>query len=684
VRIFDLHGVGPRTAELLKKINIHTVQDLLFHLPVRYQDRTQITPLSQIRADQYVAIEGVITLAEIKNTKRRSLLCQLQDDSGKITLRFFYFNSAQQKTLMNIGAKLRCYGEAHWVGKNLEIVHPEYHAISPDQVFPIETYLTPIYPTTEGLHQSLLRKLTSQALITLQENQTLTEYLPDSLRQQFQLPDLKATLCLIHQPPKHTHLLLEEMHPARHRLAFEELLAHQLSLYRFRLDIKQLQAPALIKKNIFIEKLLAQLPFELTQAQQRVAAEISADLCKSNPMLRLLQGDVGAGKTVVAALAALQAVDNNYQVAFMAPTELLAEQHFLCFQNWLESLGVRVVFLAGKITGQARRDILQTINNGQAQIIIGTHALFQHDVEFFNLALIIVDEQHRFGVAQRLALRAKGAAGACPHQLMMTATPIPRTLSMTAYADLDCSLLNELPKGRMPITTVVISNQRRLEVIERVRQHCQQKNQVYWVCALIEESELLECEAAEKMAQQLAQILPEFRVALIHGRLKAEEKEQIMFNFKQHQLDLLVATTVIEVGVDVPNASLMIIENAERLGLAQLHQLRGRVGRGSQQSHCVLLYQSPLSEIAKQRLAIMRETQDGFKIADCDLQLRGPGEILGTRQTGLMQFKIADLLRDKDLLDVMPDVVLFMQQFPDCVDALIQRWLGNKIDYSHA
>jgi ATP-dependent DNA helicase RecG len=501
------------------------------------------------------------------------------------------------------------------------------------------------------------------------------------------LPALVDAIRYTHRPPPDAaqELLEKGIHPAQQRLAFEELLAHQMSLIRLRLQTQQHNAPALLKNGIFTEKFLQQLSFTLTMAQQRVITEIANDLAQTKPMMRLVQGDVGSGKTVVAALAALQVIENNFQAAVMAPTELLAEQHFNNFQRWLDPLGLNVAWLAGKLQGKAKEKVLQEIASGKIHLLIGTHALFQEGVEFSNLALIVVDEQHRFGVHQRLALREKGMKnGFCPHQLIMTATPIPRTLAMTAYADLDSSVIDELPPGRMPVTTVIVTNQRRSEVIQRLRQNCLSGKQAYWVCTLIEESESLQCQAAEATAAQLIQALPELQIGLVHGRMKTGDKEQIMQAFKHKKIDLLVATTVIEVGVDVPNAGLMIIENPERLGLAQLHQLRGRVGRGNMQSHCVLLYQSPLSIQAKQRLSIMRDAHDGFEIAQKDLELRGPGEVLGTKQTGLMQFKIANLLRDKNLLpEVQKTAKLLLKQYPDKAELLMQRWLKNSEQYGN-
>ena len=682
-----LKGVGPRTSSLLHKINIQSIQDLLLHLPFRYQDRTHITPLNNLRIGDYAVVEAIVQSTQmIKGRQRTSFVCHLHDSKGYLALRFFYFNAQQQRVLAKTGTRVRCFGEVRWGGSGFEMVHPEYRVMDENSLTPVSEHLTPIYSTTEGLGQAALRKLIEQALILLEKkSEIIAEFLPEKILQQFNLPDLLTAIRFVHQPPPDAPqaLLLTGQHAMQQRLSFEELLAHQISLLHLRLTIKKELAPAFSGAEQLSARFLQQLPFALTAAQQRVVAELKQDLMQSQPMLRLVQGDVGSGKTVVAAMAALQAIESGYQAAMMAPTELLAEQHLQNFRHWLEPLGLQVTELTGRLSAKARENNLQQIISGSAHLIVGTHALFQDTVTFNQLGLVIIDEQHRFGVHQRLSLRAKGVKqNVVPHQLIMTATPIPRTLAMTAYADLDCSVIDELPPGRMPVITAVISSQRRADVLQRVREHCKAGRQVYWVCTLITESELLQCEAAEKTAVLLTQMLPELRVGLLHGRLSAKENEQIMQAFKKQQIDLLVATTVIEVGVDVPNASLMIIENPERIGLAQLHQLRGRVGRGAQQSHCVLLYQTPLSQQAKERLAIMRDSNDGFVIAQRDLEIRGPGEVLGTRQTGLLQFKIAELLRDKDLLPaVQQAAAILLQQYPQHVDSILQRWLGRVEQY---
>lgn len=695
VSVEALHRVGPHLATKLKKLGLYSIQDLLFHLPLRYIDRTQITPIGGIQPMTEVVIEGEVRASDIVFGRRRSLVCRIQDHSGVVTLRFFHFNRAQQERLKP-GTKLRCFGEVRRGKSGVELYHPEYQTL--DQANPpaLEDKLTPIYPATEGITQSRIRDLCSQALERLKD-QSIPELLPTDLgrglRQELAY-SLPQALRLLHNPPPGTalNLLAEGEHPAQQRLAAEELIAHNLSLLKLRQQVQQQQAPVLTEDKSVATAFLEQLPFSLTAAQHRVAAEISSDISTAIPMLRLVQGDVGSGKTVVAALAAMQAIANGHQVALMAPTEILADQHRINFEQWLRPLGIRVAYLTGKVKGKAREVQLGAIADGTAKMVIGTHALFQESVEFYDLGLSIIDEQHRFGVHQRLALRKKGFSveglnlrGPAPHQLIMTATPIPRTLAMSAYADLDCSVIDELPPGRMPVETVVLSNLRRNDVIARVRASCGTGRQAYWVCTLIEESDVLEAQAAEVTSAELQLMLPELSIGLVHGRLKPREKLEIMAAFKAGEIDLLVATTVIEVGVDVPNASLMIIENSERLGLSQLHQLRGRVGRGSQSSHCVLLYSPPISGNGSARLKIMRETTDGFKIAEKDLELRGPGEVLGTRQTGDMQLHIADLQRDAYMLPQIKQLAQdLLLNHPQNVDALITRWLGQSEQYAQA
>ena len=681
--IKELKGVGLAMAEKLAKLHLHTVQDLLFHLPIRYQDRTRVVPIGQLRFGDEAVIEGEVTGCEIKMGKRRSLICRLKDPSGSLHLRFFHFSAAQKKQLEN-GKRLRCFGEIRRGSTGFEIYHPEYSVIS-EQEPPLESaQLTPIYPLTEGLTQTKIRSLCDQALERLTDH-NLQEWLPETLRQQFSLPSLKEAIEFLHHPWRDVNLeqLKAGSHPAQYRLSFEELMAHQLSLIGKRVQAKQDNAILVPEAGDLSQALLAQLPFSPTGAQQRVFGEILKDLNTGQPMLRLVQGDVGSGKTLVAALAAASVVQAGFQVAIMAPTEILAEQHYRNFSQWFEPLGLKVAWMTGKLKGKARAKELEDITSGTAEIVVGTHALFQESIEFDRLALAIIDEQHRFGVHQRMALREKGLKnGYQPHQLIMTATPIPRTLAMSAYADLDCSIIDELPPGRTPVNTIVVSDQRRQEVISRVKSACEEGKQAYWVCTLIEESEALQCQAAEDAAVLLQEQLSNLAIGLVHGRLKAQEKADIMARFKAGEIQLLVATTVIEVGVDVPNASLMVIENPERLGLAQLHQLRGRVGRGQTASHCVLLYKAPLGQQGKERLSTMRETSDGFKIAEKDLELRGPGELLGSRQTGLWEFKVADLQRDKALLDDVQKAATWLYQHqPDHISPLLSRWLPNHSQY---
>ncbi len=680
-----LRGVGPQVAERLARLGIHSVADLLFHLPLRYEDRTRVTPIGALRIGVPAAVEGEVELTETLMRHRRMLLTRISDGSGALTLRFFHFNLSQAAALAR-GTRLRCYGAARPGAVTLEMIHPEYRLLKDAAPLAEDAALTPIYPATEGIAQLKLRALVAQAVQMLDEEVgLLPELLPPELLDHTTMASLNAAVRYVHRPPPDAPMaaLVDGSHPAQQRLAFEELLAHHLSLRQLRQNADQSRAYTIAAKPELVEKFRAALPFQLTGAQQRVMAEIFRDLEKSHPMMRLLQGDVGCGKTVVAAFAALNCIGAGYQAALMAPTELLAEQHYRNFREWFAPLGMAPVWLAGRLQAAERRAVLEKLRSGAAAMAVGTHALFQGDVAFAKLALVIIDEQHRFGVHQRLALREKGAAAAVyPHQLIMTATPIPRTLAMTAYADLDVSAINELPPGRTPVQTVAIADTRRDEVVARVRFACAQGRQVYWVCSLIEESELLQCQAAEDTAVALAAALPELPVGLIHGRMRAPQKDRAMARFKAGDIHLLVATTVIEVGVDVPNASLMIIENAERLGLAQLHQLRGRVGRGAVESSCVMLYHAPLSAAARARLEVMRATNDGFEIARRDLGLRGPGELLGTRQAGELRLRIADLTRDVSLVPrVQQAASLLLQRYPERVAPIVRRWLGDNGRY---
>ncbi|GAA0817981.1 ATP-dependent DNA helicase RecG [Colwellia sp. D2M02] len=686
VPLSTLKGVGPSLATKLEKIGLLSVQDLLFHLPLRYEDKTRVTTIRDLIPGVSTNIIGEITGNQITQGKRRMLVVTLHDGTGSIQLNFFSF-SASQKNSLAIGRTIRCYGEIKRGPRGFQIVHPEYKSLDDDrELTPVEETLTPVYPSTDGLRQHSLRALTEQALIRLQRG-SVEELLPPSLfSEQY---SLSQALAIIHRPPPDVSVEQLELgkHPAQLRLIKEELLAHNLSMQKLRQSSDIHDSLALHGSEQTKQAFLDSLPFAPTNAQARVVDEIKTDLAKHHPMMRLVQGDVGSGKTLVAALASLTAISEGYQVALMAPTEILAEQHAINFAKWFEPLNISVGWLAGKTKAKARRLALEHIANGDMQMVIGTHALFQADVIFKNLVLIIIDEQHKFGVHQRLSLREKGVFdNKYPHQLIMTATPIPRTLAMTAYADLDTSVIDELPPGRTPINTIALPDSRRDDVIERIRQGCINDNrQAYWVCTLIEESEVLQCQAAEDTALYLKEQLPELTIGLVHGRMKAIEKQEIMDGFKAGSIDLLIATTVIEVGVDVPNSSLMVIENPERLGLAQLHQLRGRVGRGSVASHCVLMYKAPLSKTATKRLAVLRESNDGFVIAEKDLEIRGPGELLGTRQTGLAELKIADLVRDGYLIsEIQQKAYLISRQHSEYMQPLIQRWLGNKEQYSNA
>ncbi|MEO8673594.1 MAG: ATP-dependent DNA helicase RecG [Tahibacter sp.] len=684
--VTGLPGVGPALAMALTRLGIERIQDLWFHLPLRYEDRTRVVSIADLRVGDSAQIEGCIEAVERTFRRRAQLQVAIADASQQtVVLRFFHFNANQVK-LLSVGSRLRCYGEIRHGAQGLEMVHPQYERLPDGSVSEMAELLTPIYPTTEGLGQKRLAGLIQRALVQLPEDATL-ELIPAELRHEWGQGSLREALLYVHRPPPDADLdrLALGDHRAQQRLAFEELLSHHLSVKRLRAQVRSHRAPVLRGDGAQQQHLLSALPFRPTSAQRRVSAEISADLKRSQPMLRLVQGDVGSGKTLVAALAALAAIEAGCQVALMAPTELLAEQHLRTFKQWFSPLGVDIVWLAGKIQGAARRAALAATADG-APMVIGTHALMQEGVVFRRLGLAIIDEQHRFGVHQRLALRDKGREGVqVPHQLVLTATPIPRTLAMTAYADLDVSVIDELPPGRSPVATVAISNARRAQVVERIRGACAEGRQAYWVCTLIEESEQLQAQAAETVFVELCAALPGLRVGLVHGRLKAKEKQAVMDAFKSGELALLVATTVIEVGVDVPNASLMVIENAERLGLAQLHQLRGRVGRGSVVSSCVLLYQPPLSGLARDRLGVLRETNDGFVVAEKDLQLRGPGEVLGTRQTGRLEFRIADLQRDADLLPAVHRVgAVMLAEHADLAERLVARWIGSSARYAGA
>lgn len=700
-----LRGIGEKMLARFARRSLLTLNDLLFHLPLKYQDKTRVVPISGLRIGDTVLVSGELLQCKTHYVRSAVLSCEISDGTGVLSLRFFHFNKQQAAALsraLEQGKWLKCFGEIKYRRQCLEITHPEYRIIEADQPIPVDASLTPVYPTTEGLSQLTLRNAIAQVIEQLKKPNTtengLRDYIPEAIRAELQLPSLSEALIYLHAPPPDCPVfeLVEGNDPYRQRLVIEELLAHQLSMKRaYQRQMQHFSYPLAKKTSAgvsaapYSEQFLARLPFKLTSAQTRVAAEIAADVAQAHPMQRLVQGDVGSGKTVVAALAALYAIDNGFQAAIMAPTELLAAQHRDNFQQWLQALGLNVAWLSGKSKVKQRREALASIADGSAQMIVGTHALFQSEVIFQRLGMVIIDEQHRFGVHQRLSLLQKGQLQQAqkdyyPHQLIMTATPIPRTLAMTAYADLDCSVIDELPPGRTPVETVVLSEQRRDDILQRVYQACLSGRQAYWVCTLIEESEVLQCQAAEKTYELLQAQFPDLAVGLVHGRMKADEKKAVMQAFKKGELLLLIATTVIEVGVDVPNASLMIIENAERLGLSQLHQLRGRVGRGCQSSACVLMYGSPLSKNGKARLMTLRETSDGFEVARKDLALRGPGEVLGTRQTGLAEMKIADIIRDQQLIPELNKLAQrLINDYPETVEPLINRWLGKKMDYQN-
>ena len=678
-----LKGVGPALAGTLGRLNLQRIEDLLFLLPLRYEDRSRLARLGGLRPGDRCLVEGEVLLAETVYRGRRSLLVRIGDGSGQITLRFFYF-SRQQQAQFASGAKVSAYGDVRAGPGGLEIVHPEYRVLRPQQATALDDSLTPVYPTTEGVQQGRLRNLVAQAM-QLMHKTPPPELLPAEVLDKLQMPSLVEALEYLHKPPTDadTASLLSGRHPCQQRLAFEELLAHYLSLRNLRALAREQSATALPAGAALVQKFVTGLPFTLTAAQARVNDEIASDLALAHPMMRLIQGDVGSGKTVVAAIACLQAIAGGVQTAVMAPTELLAEQHYRNFSDWFHDTGIEPAWLSGSQRQSQKRAALEAIESGEAKLVIGTHALFQKGVRFSKLGMVVIDEQHKFGVHQRMALRDKGSGpGRQPHQLVMTATPIPRTLAMAAYADLDTSIIDELPPGRKPVQTVAMPDTRRREIIDRVRRACEGDQQAYWVCPLIEESEILDYQAAEASFEMLKAAIPGLSIGLVHGRMKAPAKDKVMHAFKEGQIRLLVATTVIEVGVDVPNASLMIIENAERMGLSQLHQLRGRVGRGAAQSNCVLLYKAPLGQLARNRLAVLRDTNDGFKVAQRDLELRGPGELLGTRQTGLPQYRVADLLRDAWL---MPEVQMAAQSMQrssgEHIPALIRRWTGGAERY---
>ena len=675
----QLQGVGAAAATLLEKLHIFSTDDLLFHLPRDYEDRSTIIPMNQLIVGRSYLLEGEVRSVDFPPGKKKSLAALVQDDFGKVTLRFYHIYKGLTDRIQ-MGQRLRIFGEVRVGARGLELYHPEIQVIQQHTALP-KTQLTAIYPSTEGLTQPKLREYVRQAL--QHHSDDLPELLPSKYSNGYQL---KEALHYIHEPPTDANMLQlnQGSHPAQQRLIFEELVAHQISLLTRRAYIRQIAAPRFSSSKVLAKKLLEGLPFQMTNAQKRVSKEILQDLKQDQPMLRLVQGDVGAGKTLVAAVAACHALEADWQVALMAPTEILAEQHYLNFKRWFEPLGIQVAWLSGKQKGKARTQAEQQIKEGHAQLIVGTHALFQDTVGFSKLGLVIIDEQHRFGVDQRLALRNKGADQFTPHQLVMTATPIPRTLAMSTYGDLDTSIIDELPPGRTPIQTVTIPLERREQVLQRIASNCREGKQAYWVCTLVEQSETLDAQAAEATYQEIKERFPDINIGLVHGKMKADEKQSVMQAFKDNQSQLLIATTVIEVGVDVPNASIMVIENAERLGLSQLHQLRGRVGRGATASFCALLYKTPLSQNGLERLSILRESNDGFIIAEKDLEIRGPGELLGTKQTGDMGFRVARLERDDHLLTQAHYVAeQILKDYPQHAEGLLKRWLPEAPRYAY-
>ena len=690
--IVGLSGAGPKLAEKLAARGLLTLQDLWLLLPLRYEDRTSLTPIARLQPGVAAQVEGRIEAVERGFRYRPVLRVAIGDESrATLVLRFFHFRAAQVAQFA-VGARLRVYGVPRQGQQGLEIVHPSYRLLDAQGDTPLGETLEPVYPAVDGVGPAVLRKLISQSLDRLPDQAAL-ELLPEGLLRASRLPDgsmlpsLREALLTMHRPARDADVaaLSAGTHPAQRRLALEELLAHHLSLRRQRIALQRHGAHALAGKGALVAELLKTLPFKLTGAQQRVFAQIRTDLAQPHPMLRLVQGDVGSGKTVVAALAAMLAVESGKQVALAAPTELLAEQHLANLRGWLEPLGVRVAWLAGKVTGKARARVLEEVASGTAQVVVGTHALMQDAVAFHDLALAIVDEQHRFGVGQRLALTRKGETvrgRIVPHQLNMSATPIPRTLAMTFFADLDVSVIDELPPGRTPVLTKLVSDARREEVIAHIAQAARGGRQAYWVCPLVEESEALELQTAVDTYEGMRADLPDLRIGLVHGRLPQAEKAAVMQAFREGEIDLLVATTVIEVGVDVPNASMMVIEHAERFGLAQLHQLRGRVGRGTAESVCVLIYQTPLSQVARERLRAMFETSDGFEIARRDLELRGPGEFLGTRQSGMALLRFADLETDAEIAEQARDAAVWLRaEHPAAVEAHLARWMRGREDF---
>mgnify|MGYP001215646241 CR=1 FL=1 len=677
--IGNLKGVGPLLQEKLNSQNIFIIEDLLFLLPLKYEDRTQLFDLKKAPIDHRCLVKGKIIDSKILFYGRRTLQVVIDDGTEKLKLRFFYFSNNQYKQF-KVNETVVCFGLLKNNNNKLEMIHPEYKLLDISKNFETEDALTPIYPSVDGIKQGRVRNLVQQATNILKFSDP-KDLIPTNILDQLDLPELKTSLLTLHNPPQNISInnIDEELIAFRNRLSFEELLAYYVSLKNLRRLALRKDADKLCQGKTQIEQFTNSLNFKLTSAQKRVTNEIIDDLSLPRPMMRMLQGDVGSGKTVVAAIACLKAILNKKQAAFMAPTELLAQQHFEALTRLFENQRIKIAILTGSLKQATRKNIQHLIQHGKIDLIIGTHALFQDGVIFKNLSLIVIDEQHRFGVKQRVALREKGTDGnSHPHQLIMTATPIPRTLALAAYADLDTSVIDELPSGRKPIKTLIISNNKRKSVIEKIKIACQNGQQAYWVCPLIDESDKIEADAANSRFQDLSSRIKSIKIGLIHGRQKNQDKEKTMLLFKEGEIDLLVATTIIEVGVDVPNASLMVIENSERMGLSQLHQLRGRVGRGSEESHCILLYKPPLNTIAKERLSVLRDSSDGFFISQKDLELRGPGEILGKKQTGLPQYRIANISRDANLMpNVQKTAEIIMKKFPNRTNDIVSRWLGS-------
>jgi ATP-dependent DNA helicase RecG len=679
--LLDLKGIGEKGLIKLNRIGIRTIEDLLFHLPIRYQDRTKITNISETIPGKMYFIEGIIEKTSVIFYKKRMHIVRISDGTETMQLRFFYFNKNQIKNF-EIGASIRCYGDVRNINNIKEIIHPEYQFF--DKKYPpeLDDYFTPVYPLTDGLHQSSLRNFIKQSLALLKSKEILfPEILSKEILKKYNLVDINSAIYNIHMPNKKISYesLVNSENKNKKRLVFEELLAHQLVFKRIRVFNKTLSSFQLNDNDKPIKKLIGNLPFEPTKSQLEVMKEIISDMQQDKPMTRLVQGDVGSGKTLVALFGALHAITNGYQAAFMAPTEILSVQHYQSIKLMLKDFNINIALLYGGMKTKEKETIVEDIKLGNIDLIIGTHALIQNQIKFFNLALVIIDEQHKFGVHQRMTLSTKGKnSETYPHQLILTATPIPRTLAMTLYGNLDYSIINEMPKGRQTIETVALSESRRKEIFKKISKICNEGSQVYWVCPLIDESEVLECKAATNTYEELRLELKDISIGLIHGRMKIQEKEKVMKSFRNKKIDLLVSTTIIEVGLDVPNATVMIIENSERMGLSQLHQLRGRVGRGDKKSTCILLYKNGLSDIARDRIDILRRCTNGFDIAKEDLEIRGPGEILGKKQKGDINFKIANITRDYKYIKESIECSKSISEKTS--ELLVKRWINEKIE----